>query len=77
MRALDLLLVTDLTAKEFVFGKLGGVFYNTKEMVLLPMALCVYLWFERRRERREPVVSARRAGRDERSSWPCSASTPA
>ncbi len=46
VRALDLLLVTDLTAKEFVFGKLGGVLYNTKEMVLLPMALCVYLWFE-------------------------------
>ncbi len=43
-RALDLLLVTDLTAKEFVFGKLGGVFYNTKEMILLPIALCVYLW---------------------------------
>ena len=34
-----MLLVTDMTAKEFVFGKLGGVFYNTKEMVLLPMAL--------------------------------------
>ena len=46
-RALDLLLVTDLTAKEFVFGKLGGVLYNTKEMVLLPMALCAYLWYER------------------------------
>jgi len=44
IRALDLLLVTDLSAKEFVFGKLGGVFYNTKEMVLLPMALCVALW---------------------------------
>ena len=44
-RAIDLLLVTDLTAKEFVFGKLGGVLYNTKEMVLLPMALCLYLWF--------------------------------
>ena len=43
-RALDLLLVTDLSAKEIVFGKLGGVFYNTKEMVLLPMALCVWLW---------------------------------
>ncbi len=43
-RALDLLLVTDLTAKEIVFGKLGGVFYNSKEMVLLPMALCGYLW---------------------------------
>lgn len=47
VRALDLLLVTDLTPKEFVFGKLAGAFYNTKEMVLLPMALCVYLWFER------------------------------
>lgn len=43
-RALDLLLVTDLSAKEIVFGKLSGVFYNTKEMVLLPMALCVWLW---------------------------------
>ncbi len=44
IRALDLLLVTDLSAREFVFGKLGGVFYNTKEMVLLPPALCIYLW---------------------------------
>ncbi len=43
-RALDLLLVTDLTPKEIVFGKLGGAFYNTKEMVLLPMLLCVGLW---------------------------------
>ncbi len=46
IRALDLLLVTDLSAKEFVFGKLGGVVYNTKEMILLPAVLCVYLWFE-------------------------------
>ncbi len=44
-RALDLILVTDLSAKEIVFGKLGGVFYNAKEMVLLPMLLCGYLWF--------------------------------
>ena len=44
-RALDLLLVTDLTPKEIVFGKLGGVFYNTKEMVALPMLLCLYLCF--------------------------------
>lgn len=44
-RALDLLLVSDLTAKEIVFGKLGGVFYNTKEMVLLPVLLCAYLWY--------------------------------
>jgi hypothetical protein len=42
--ALDLLLVTDLSAREFVFGKLGGVLYNAKEMVLLPLLLCVYLW---------------------------------
>jgi ABC-type transport system involved in multi-copper enzyme maturation permease subunit len=46
VKAIDLLLVTDLTAKEFVFGKLGGVLYNTKEMVLLPMALCGYLWWQ-------------------------------
>jgi len=44
-RALDLLLVTDLTPKEIIFGKLGGVLYNTKEMILLPMLLCVYLWW--------------------------------
>ena len=44
-RAMDLLLVTDLTPKEIVYGKLGGVFYNTKEMVLLPILLCVYLWW--------------------------------
>jgi ABC-type transport system involved in multi-copper enzyme maturation permease subunit len=43
IKALDLLLVTDLTPKEIVFGKLGGVLYNTKEIVLLPLLLCVYL----------------------------------
>jgi hypothetical protein len=43
-RALDLLLVSDLTPKEIVYGKLGGVLYNTKEMVVLPMLLCGYLW---------------------------------
>ena len=42
--ALDLLLVTDLTPKEFVFGKLGGIFYNTKEIVFLPLLLCAYLF---------------------------------
>jgi hypothetical protein len=43
-RALDLLLVTDLSPKEIVFGKLGGALYNAKEMILLPIALCAYLW---------------------------------
>jgi ABC-type transport system involved in multi-copper enzyme maturation permease subunit len=41
--ALDLLLVTDLTPTEIIFGKLGGIFYNTKEMIALPLLLCVYL----------------------------------
>jgi ABC-type transport system involved in multi-copper enzyme maturation permease subunit len=44
LNALDLLLVTDLSAREFIFGKLGGVLYNSKEMILLPLALCIYLW---------------------------------
>lgn len=44
-QALDLLLVTDLSPGEFVFGKLGGVFWVTKEMVLLPMLLCGFVWW--------------------------------
>jgi hypothetical protein len=44
VKALDLLLVTDLTPNEFIYGKLGGVLYNTKEMVLAPIALAIYLW---------------------------------
>ena len=44
-RALDLLLVTDLTPKEIIFGKLGGIFFNAKEMILLPAALCVACWW--------------------------------
>ena len=44
-RTLDLLLVTDLTPREFIFGKLGGVLYNAKEMVLLPLLICLGLWW--------------------------------
>ncbi|HEX3654511.1 MAG TPA: hypothetical protein VHV55_01820 [Pirellulales bacterium] len=44
-QTLDLLLVTDITPGEFIGGKLAGVLYNTKEMVLLPIALCGYLWW--------------------------------
>jgi ABC-type transport system involved in multi-copper enzyme maturation permease subunit len=44
--ALDLLLVTDLTPKEFIFGKLLGIVYNTKEFLLPPFVLAVfYAWF--------------------------------
>ena len=41
--ALDLLLVTELTPREFIYGKLHGILYNTKEMLLLPVALAA--WF--------------------------------
>jgi len=41
--ALDLLLVTELSPKQFIYGKLYGVLYNTKEMVVLPILLA--LWF--------------------------------
>ena len=40
--ALDLLLVTDVSPKEFVFGKIGGVLYNTKEYILPPLLLAIY-----------------------------------
>ncbi len=44
--ALDLLLVTDLTPKEFIFGKLGGIAYNTKEYLLPPLVLAaVYAFY--------------------------------
>lgn len=42
-KALDLLLVTDLSPKEIVLGKLAGALYNAKEMLAAPLALCVYL----------------------------------
>jgi ABC-type Na+ efflux pump permease subunit len=40
--ALDLLLVTDLTPREFIFGKLLGVCWNAKEFLLPPLLLAVY-----------------------------------
>ncbi len=43
--ALDLLLATDITPKEFVFGKLLGVLYVTKEMVVGPLLLVGALWY--------------------------------
>src|SRR6056297_868113 len=41
--ALDLLLVTDLSPREFVFGKMLGVLYVGKEMIVLPILLLIYL----------------------------------
>jgi ABC-type transport system involved in multi-copper enzyme maturation permease subunit len=45
-QALDLLLATQITPTQFLFGKLIGVLYVTKEMVLLPIALIAYLWWQ-------------------------------
>ncbi|QDT91026.1 ABC transporter permease [Gimesia algae] len=42
-KTLELLLVTDITAKEFVLGKLGGIFYNSKELILIPVLVLFYL----------------------------------
>ncbi len=39
--ALDLLLVTDITPQEFIFGKLWGIVYNTKEFLIPPLLLGV------------------------------------
>lgn len=44
-RSLDLLLVTDLSPTEFLIGKLAGVLYVTLDSVLLPLLLCVLLWW--------------------------------
>jgi ABC-type transport system involved in multi-copper enzyme maturation permease subunit len=42
-KSLDLLLATDLSPKELILGKLGGAFWNSREMIVLPLALCGYL----------------------------------
>ena len=44
--ALDVLLVTDVSPYEFVFGKILGVMYNTKEYLIPPLLLAVYYAFE-------------------------------
>jgi ABC-type Na+ efflux pump permease subunit len=41
--ALDLLLVTELSPKEFIYGKLYGVLYNAKEMVALPILWVIWM----------------------------------
>jgi ABC-type transport system involved in multi-copper enzyme maturation permease subunit len=39
--ALDLLMVTDLSPREFIFGKLWGILYNTKEYIVPPLILVI------------------------------------
>lgn len=44
-RSLDLLRVTDISPKEFLFGKLFGVLTISADMILLPLLLSGYLWY--------------------------------
>jgi hypothetical protein len=39
---LELLLVTELSAKEFVYGKLGGILFNTLEVTAAPVLFLVW-----------------------------------
>ncbi|MFG0332224.1 MAG: ABC transporter permease [Maioricimonas sp. JB049] len=42
-QTLELLLVTEVTAPEFIYGKLGGILYNTKELIAVPLVFLA--WF--------------------------------
>jgi ABC-type Na+ efflux pump permease subunit len=45
--ALDLLLVTELTPRQFIYGKLYGALHNAREMLLLPIIITVYFVYRR------------------------------
>lgn len=47
-KSLELLMVTDLLPREFLLGKLLGVLWVTKEMVVLPLCIGFGLWWVRR-----------------------------
>ena len=56
--ALDILLVTDVSPKEFVFGKLLGVLYNCKEYIIPPLALAIFYAIRGALTRTPPDASA-------------------
>lgn len=43
---LELLLVTNVTAKEFIYGKLLGVLYNTMELLIIPVGFLIWLMLQ-------------------------------
>ncbi len=43
---LELLLVTNVTAKEFIYGKLLGVLYNTMELLIIPVGFLIWLMMQ-------------------------------
>jgi ABC-type Na+ efflux pump permease subunit len=44
-KQLDLLLVTDLSPREFIFGKIGGILWNTKEFLVPPLVIAMVYAF--------------------------------
>ena len=56
--ALDVLLVTDVSPKEFVFGKLLGVLYNCKEYIIPPLLLALFYSFRGALTRTPPDTPA-------------------
>jgi len=42
MNTLDILLATDLNAREFMFGKICGALWNAREMILVPLLLLIW-----------------------------------
>lgn len=44
VNTLELLLVTEISAREFVLSKLGGVLYNCKEMLITPICYLGWIW---------------------------------
>ncbi len=56
--ALDVLLVTDISPREFVFGKILGVLYNTKEYIVPPLLLAAFYAVRGALSRTPPDTSA-------------------
>jgi ABC-type transport system involved in multi-copper enzyme maturation permease subunit len=42
MNTLDILLATDLNAREFMFGKICGALWNAREMIVVPLLLLIW-----------------------------------
>ncbi len=42
-RTLEPLLITDLSAREFMLGKIGGALWNAREMIVLPILLLIWM----------------------------------
>ncbi|MCA9065723.1 MAG: ABC transporter permease subunit [Planctomycetaceae bacterium] len=47
-RTLEILLVSDLSPKEFMIGKVGGALWNAREMILLPLLILLWMTFGNR-----------------------------